>query len=365
MFASIYRSSLAAALIVAGSTAGAQRITVALNGNPVVFIGTQPQEVNGRVMVPLRGVLEQMGAQVRWNPTTRTVTATRTATTIRLPLNQTVAEVNGRTVNLDVPAMLITGRTMVPLRFVAESLGGAVTWDNSARIVRIATADPGETTTPRDSRAFVRTRTVATTRTRTSVTAEPLITSLAFIREDAIIPVTLDAPLDSSTSKPGDRVSATVEVGAYDARLPRGTQFIGTIRQVAPSRDGRSGVIALQFTELAFPDGTWRTIKAIPYPIDMRSAMLDESGYLVVRSGGISRNLVFVGYQGGPRLGRADVLPEGRVRVFMEPAAVGSVGVSRDVTPGDVSLSAGHRFGIRVDRQLTFDPVRAIPVDDR
>jgi len=365
MFAILCRSSFAAVLVIACSASGAQRITVALNGNPVVFDGTQPQEVNGRVMVPLRGVLEQMDAQVRWIPATRTVTATRADTVIRLPINQTVAEVNGRAVTLDVPAMLMMGRTMVPLRFVAESLGGVVTWDNSARLVRIATAVPGETAAPRDSRAFVRTRTVATTRIRSSVTAEPLITSLAFIRDNALIPVTLDAFVDSRTSKPGDRVSATVEVGANDARLPRGTQFIGTIRQAVPARDGRNGIVALQFTELAFPDGTWRSIKAIPFPIDMRSAMMDEGGYLVARSGGISRNLVFVGYKGGSRLGRADVLPDGRVRTFMEPASVGSETVSRDVLPGDVSLPAGHRFGIRLDRQLTFDPVRAVPVDNR
>src|SRR5688572_1795277 len=144
MFAILFRSLLAAT-VVACSAAGAQRITVALNGNPVIFNGTQPQEVNGRVMVPLRGVLEQMGAHVKWDSTTRTVTAIKADTLIRLSLDQNRAEVNGKTIPLDVPAMLISGRTMVPLRFVAESLGGAVTWDAPARVVRIATATPGET----------------------------------------------------------------------------------------------------------------------------------------------------------------------------------------------------------------------------
>src|SRR5687768_2726766 len=348
MFAILFRSLLAAT-VVACSAAGAQRITVALNGNPVIFNGTQPQEVNGRVMVLLRGVLEQMGAQVRWVPATRMVTATRADTVIRLPLNQNTAEVNGRAVTLAVPAMLIMGRTMVPLRLVAESLGAAVTWDDSARTVRIATAAPGEVTTARDSRAFVRTRTVAATRTRSAVTAEPLITSLAFVRDNAIIPVTLDTSLDSKTSKPGDRVTATVEVGAYDARLPRGAQFIGTVRQAVPARDGRSGLVGLQFTELAFPDGTWRSISAIPYPMDSRSVMLDDAGYLVARPGGVSRKLVFVGYESGARLTRADVLPNGRVRVFLEGAPT-----PREEPAGDVTIPAGHRFGIRIDRQLTF-----------
>ena len=361
MFAILVRSTLAFALAIACPAAGAQRINVALNGNPVTFVGTQPQEVKGRVMVPLRGVLEQMGSQVRWDAAKQTVTATRADTVIRLPVNQNTAEVNGRTVTLDIPAMLIRGRTMVPLRFVAESLGAAVSWDDSARLVRIATASPGDVTTPRDSRAFVRTRTVDTTDTpRRSVTAEPLITALAFIRENAIIPVTLDTALDSATTKPGDRVTATVEIGAYDGRLPRGTRFIGTVRQAVPARDGRSGLIALHFTELAFPDGTWRTINAHPYPMDSRAALVDESGHLVARPGGILRKLVFVGYKSGPRLIRADVLPNGRVRVFLEGS-----GGARDEPTEDASLPAGHRFGVNIDRQVVFDPVRAVAVDTR
>ncbi|MBI3722236.1 MAG: hypothetical protein HY248_06750, partial [Fimbriimonas ginsengisoli] len=54
--------------------ARADTIRVELNGDLVRFYGAQPREVDGRVMVPLRGVLEKMGAMVDWDARTQTVT---------------------------------------------------------------------------------------------------------------------------------------------------------------------------------------------------------------------------------------------------------------------------------------------------
>jgi hypothetical protein len=130
---------IALSLILIVGPSFAQKIAVAVNGQTVRFDGTQPQEVNGRVMVPLRGVLEQLGAKVLWDPELRTATAMRENRVIRLKVDSATAEVDGRPITLDVPAMLMTGRVMVPLRFMAESLGGAVTWDAEQRMVRVAT----------------------------------------------------------------------------------------------------------------------------------------------------------------------------------------------------------------------------------
>src|SRR5579871_1884244 len=118
-----------AALLCAGA-AGAQgdNINVRLNGEPVYFEGTQPHEVNGRVLVPLRGVLEKMGATVDWMQDSQTVVASRGNTEIDLPIGSRTARINGHDVTLDVPAMTLGGRTMVPLRFVSQALGADVTW---------------------------------------------------------------------------------------------------------------------------------------------------------------------------------------------------------------------------------------------
>ena len=67
-------AALGIALIAPGAVF-AQNIAVVVNGDPVVFSGMGPRQVNGRVLVPLRGVMEKMGAYVGWDPSTKTVTA--------------------------------------------------------------------------------------------------------------------------------------------------------------------------------------------------------------------------------------------------------------------------------------------------
>src|SRR5437870_1465524 len=71
---------------VAQNSARLEDIEVRVNGEPVHFVGTGPQEYRGRVLVPLRGVLEKLGAYVGWDAATRTVIATRGDMSIRLPI---------------------------------------------------------------------------------------------------------------------------------------------------------------------------------------------------------------------------------------------------------------------------------------
>jgi len=138
------------------SSAFAQ-IRVEVDGNLVHFNDTQPRMVDGRVLVPLRGVLEQMGANVFWDPSRRLVTARQGQKDISMYIGQRSAMVDGRTVTLDVPAMIIGGSTMVPLRFMSESLGADVMWLSSSQTVRIDTAldarEPGPPPPPARSRA--------------------------------------------------------------------------------------------------------------------------------------------------------------------------------------------------------------------
>src|SRR5437773_4695906 len=113
--------AFSAALLALSAVAGADLITVKVNGERIRFQGVGPQEVNGRVLVPLRCVLEQMGATVTWDQNTRTVLANKAGQNIELPIGSHSARVNDRTVDLDVPAMIRYGTTMVPLRFVGEA----------------------------------------------------------------------------------------------------------------------------------------------------------------------------------------------------------------------------------------------------
>lgn len=119
------------------------QIKVNVNGDPVVFSGAGPQKIGGRVLVPLRGVMEKIGAFVGWDSATRTVTAQKGDIDLQMRLGQSTAILNGRTVTLDVPAQSIHGVTMVPLRFMGEALGAEINWDAATETINITMGGGG------------------------------------------------------------------------------------------------------------------------------------------------------------------------------------------------------------------------------
>lgn len=124
-------------------TAGASaQIQVEVNSRPVQFGAVQPVRVNGRVFIPLRAVVESLGAEIKWEPATQTVRGRKGDREFSLQINSRLAMLNGKEAMLDAPAQMISGTTMVPLRFVAEALGAEVEW-NAARqqVVINAAAD--------------------------------------------------------------------------------------------------------------------------------------------------------------------------------------------------------------------------------
>ena len=95
-----------------------------------------PTVINGRTMVPMRSIFEGLGAAVSY---TRGITAQKEDKTITLYLNEKNAFINGVSHSLDTPAVAVNGRTMVPVRFVAESLDCKVYWDSYNQLVSIFT----------------------------------------------------------------------------------------------------------------------------------------------------------------------------------------------------------------------------------
>jgi len=111
-------------------------IRVVLDGRLLSF-DVQPQFLNNRTMVPLRGIFEELGASIKWDQSTATITATKGDTVVILTIGDTSPTVNGQVVSIDQPAILSRNRTLVPLRFVAESLGVNVVWNPSTWTVTI------------------------------------------------------------------------------------------------------------------------------------------------------------------------------------------------------------------------------------
>src|SRR6185437_1128991 len=88
------------------------RIRVTLNNEPIRFPDQQPVSIDNRVLVPLRGVFQALGATVEWNPADQTIVARKADRTVRLRAGSADASVNRRPVSLDVPAQMIGGRVM-------------------------------------------------------------------------------------------------------------------------------------------------------------------------------------------------------------------------------------------------------------
>lgn len=112
------------------------KVSVLIDGLPVIF-DVQPSIQNGRTLVPFRAVSEALNIEVNWNGTTRTINATSKEKTIILQIGNKRASVNGVSSSLDVPPVIINGRTLIPLRFFTENLGCKVEWDQQHYTVKI------------------------------------------------------------------------------------------------------------------------------------------------------------------------------------------------------------------------------------
>ena len=94
---------------------------------------------NGRTMVPVRFIAERLGAKVAWDPETRKVTIKLDGKEINMSIGSTQYSLNGENKYMDTAPTIKTGwnRTMVPIRFVAEALGKSVEWDKANKLVFI------------------------------------------------------------------------------------------------------------------------------------------------------------------------------------------------------------------------------------
>lgn len=93
---------------------------------------------SGRTMVPLRFVSESLGFTVTWEAKTRQVTIRGAGREVSLRIGQSRAVVDGREKRLDTVPVIYRNRTMVPLRFVAETFGLEVDWEGSTRTVLLS-----------------------------------------------------------------------------------------------------------------------------------------------------------------------------------------------------------------------------------
>lgn len=117
-------------------------ITVIIDGLQMET-DVSPVIMNNRTMVPFRAVSETLGLQVSWVPERKTVVVTGEELVVEMTIGSITATVNGIPYNLDSTPVIVSGRTLVPLRFVSERFGCSVAWDAGLRQVSIQTP-PGD-----------------------------------------------------------------------------------------------------------------------------------------------------------------------------------------------------------------------------
>lgn len=165
------KKTLASALLLAGMVAAAGTPMAlaagATNNLPVQSVAAQHPDIqirinqalvsvtdakpyidptNSRTMVPLRVVSEQLGAEVNWDASKRAVDIAKGDTRIHVVIDSKSADVDGKEVSLDAPAVIQDSRTFVPLRFISESMGATVDWNQNERVVSIQTKDQAAST---------------------------------------------------------------------------------------------------------------------------------------------------------------------------------------------------------------------------
>lgn len=134
-------------------TPPADAVNVTVDGVQVSFVDAWPYvNKDSRVVIPVRFIAEELQGTVTWDEKTKTVTIyrpyqnfmwggfkpiERAELNITLKIGENSAVVNGETIELDTRAELKNGRTMVPLRFIAENLGAAVDWIAHSKTVEI------------------------------------------------------------------------------------------------------------------------------------------------------------------------------------------------------------------------------------
>lgn len=123
-------------ILMLSSTVFAEPIKVMVENN-YLELSVNPVLENERTLVPLRAIFEAMGVEVGWDESTQIIRGTQAENIIILQLNNKIASINGKEVELDAAAKAIDGRTLVPVRFIAESLGAEVGWDQESKTVLI------------------------------------------------------------------------------------------------------------------------------------------------------------------------------------------------------------------------------------
>ena len=325
------RCTLVLAALSLTVAASAQGIRTTVDSLTVSFPDVQPTMVNGRVMVPVRGVFEHMGADVRWDSTNQTVNAQHGSDTIVLPLNSYTATINGSQVTMDTPATMKRGRVMVPLRFLSESLGANVEWLAASRTVEI---------------------------TSNGNTVPDTGSNVSRLNVGEVIPFSLNTRLSSSQSRVGDTFTARLDSSQFSnyQGLPQGSELQGHVDVVKAKTGNTPGVLGLKFDRVKMPDGLVYPIYGSLIGLD-NDSVSSTDGRVVAKSSAMNDDLKWVGYGAGAGA-LLSILTHGNI---IENSVIGAAlgflagEIQKDPSKAhNVVLETGTKFGVRLTNEFAY-----------
>lgn len=329
---------------------------VLLNGRPLATTAP-PVQRNGRTLAPMRSIFEALGATVVWNGVQQTVTAQHGADRVWLQIRNRNARLNGQPVWLDQPAILYRGNTMVPLRFVSESLGAQVSWDGTQRLVQINTRGDAESY----GNTYAGTRRGTSTGTYSRAQAVAGVRTIS-VPAGAVVPVTLDSSLSSATARQGATFTATVSSERLgDSEFPPGSKIQGIIAESRPREGDNPGVLDLDFRSVLLPDGRRVPIQGSLISLDNDSVTTTTQGRIMAKNTSSSKGgrvkAIGIGAAAGFVLGR--VLDQNELITAVLGAAGGYL-YDRSKNRNQASeamLAEGTKLGVRLTGPVAYSDV--------
>lgn len=119
---------------------GDKNIAVKKDGEEkTISLDTASFIYEGSTMLPLRGLMEEMGMSIEWDGRLQRITIYDDNTEITLNIEDDRADINGSRYNVSAPPMIRDSRTFIPLRFMSEQMGYNVYWNGEKQEIKIST----------------------------------------------------------------------------------------------------------------------------------------------------------------------------------------------------------------------------------
>jgi hypothetical protein len=318
-----------------GAAFSAAQIQVNLDGDAIAFPDVQPQTIDGQVMVPVRTVFEKMGANVTWDEATQTVTADVNGKMVSLQIGNSEASFDGQMRYLPVPPRVVDNRTMVPMKFLGDSMGNDLMWNGGSSLLAITTGSNSAVAT---------------------ITTPAQALHVISLAQNEVLPVTLDMSLSTTENHVGDTFTATVS-DEEATGLPSATKLEGHVAAIQPMQDGQPAVLDLAFDRIDFPNGTSRSIDAALVSLDNQNVTTDDSGkYTAQNDAATYQRMVIVGYghAGGQLVGTNDDRPMDGITLNDRIEDIQSQVPSEMQQPVELFVATGTKIGVRINADTSL-----------